>query len=337
VFIVLLIIVFILVVLLVLIFRNMENSKTTAKDFFLHLGVMVSLYTITISFINLIFKIINKALPEINSNAYAWGTGSQISMPIATLIVFFPIFVVLSKMVHKIYTQNSDKKDLPIRKWLTYVTLFIAGVALSSDLVTVLYKFLDGQNLTFAFILKALTILIVAGAIFWFYIQDIREKISPKQKKVWVIAIGTVILIAIITGFSIVGSPKTQRLIKYDNQKIEDLKDIQWQVIDYWQINGKLPKSLSEMSESQQRRGVIIPKDPQLKTNYEYRQTDTMNFELCAEFNKEDLTKNFYFKGEAQALIEESIIQNNNWNHGSGRVCFPRVIDHEIYPTQVRG
>lgn len=327
-----------LIILLILIAKNMENSKTTAKDFFLHLGAIVGLYTVTVSLINLVFKIISKAFPEINSNAYAWGAGSQISMPVATLIVFFPIFIVLSRMVHKIYIQDPTKKDLPIRKWLTYITLFVAGAILAGDLVTVIYKFLDGQDLTLAFILKALTILIVSGAIFWFYIQDIREKISSNQRKIWSIIVGIIILISIIVGFSVVGSPQAQRLIRYDNQKIEDLRNIQWQVISYWQMNGRLPASLEEILGSDQQQGLIVPKDPQLNISYEYRQTDTMNFELCAEFNKEDLTKNLY-SGDRTMPIETKgiIIQNDNWNHGTGRQCFTRVIDPVQFPTQVRG
>jgi len=35
----------------------MEN-KTSAKDFFLHLGAIVALYAVVISFLNLTFKII---------------------------------------------------------------------------------------------------------------------------------------------------------------------------------------------------------------------------------------------------------------------------------------
>ena len=68
----------------------MENTKTSAKDFFLHLGAIVGLYIVTVSFLNLVFKIINKAFPEVAQNIYSWGGGSEISMPVATLIIFFP-------------------------------------------------------------------------------------------------------------------------------------------------------------------------------------------------------------------------------------------------------
>jgi hypothetical protein len=319
----------------------MEN-KASAKDFFLHLGAMVGLYTVAISFLNLIFKIITKAFPEVGQNIYAWGAGSEISMPVATIIVFFPIFIFLSRMVHQIYIENPAKKDLAIRKWLTYITLFVAGLALAGDLVTALYKFLDGQDLTAAFLLKVLAVLVVAGAIFWFYIQDIRDRVSAKSRKTSSIVLGIIILIFIFIGFNVLGSPKTQKLIRYDNQKITDLQNIQWQVISYWQMNGVLPTSLSDITSSDQTTKygtVILPKDPQSQTTYGYQKTDTMNFELCAEFNRENMDKN-----QQNGIItpinyggKADIISNNNWNHSAGRQCFSRVIDQNLYPTQVRG
>lgn len=316
----------------------MQETKTSAKDFFLHLGAMVGLYTVAVSFVNLIFKTVSKAFPEVGNNIYAWGAGSEISMPVATLVVFFPIFIILSRLVHKIYLQEPAKKEIWLRRWITYITLFVAGIALAIDLVTVLYKFLDGQDLTAAFLLKALTVLFVAGAIFWFYIQDLRDKVSAKSRKFLSILLAVIILIFIFIGFNVLGSPKTQKLIRYDNQKIQDLQNIQWQVISYWQTNGLLPTSLSDVTASQTYNK--IPTDPQTQTTYEYRKTDTMNFELCAEFNKENSDVNIKYGsdiGMPSIGGKSDYLQNNNWNHGAGRICFPRVIDPEIYPTQVRG
>jgi hypothetical protein len=328
------------IILLIIISIFMENAKASAKDFFLHLGAMVGLYTVTVSFINLIFKIVSKAFPEIGQNIYAWGVGSEISLPVATLIVFFPIFIILSRMVHKIYIVDPAKKDIWIRRWITYITLFAAGIALAIDLVMVLYKFLDGQDLSGAFLLKALTVIMVAGAIFWFYIQDIRDKVSAKNRKVLSIVLGIVILAFIILGFSVLGSPQTQRLIRYDNQKVTDLQNIQWQVISYWQTNGMLPISLNDIKIAQQY--TEIPNDPQSKTTYEYKKVEAMTFELCAEFNKEETDRQSkYNSSVAMPTIsydtKGDYLQNSNWNHGTGRTCFTRVIDPVQYPTQIKG
>lgn len=315
----------------------MEQTKTSAKDFFLHLGAMVGLYTVAVSFINLLFKTINKAFPEIGANIYSWGAGSEISMPVATLIVFFPIFIMLSRMVHKIYEIDPAKKEIWVRRWITYITLFFAGIALAIDLVTVLYKFLDGQDLTAAFLLKALTVIVVAGIIFAFYLFDLQNRVTARNRKMFSIVISILLLASIFVGFGVLGSPKTQKLIRYDNQKIQDLQNIQWQVISYWQVNGFLPTSLSDINASQPYNKM--PTDPQTKTTYGYQKTDTMSFELCAEFNKEnsETQKNISDIGMPVISGKSDYLQNNNWNHNAGRVCFPRIINPEIYPTQVRG
>lgn len=301
-------------------------GRASARDFFLHLGAIVALYTVVISFLNLIFKIINSAFPEIQ-NYYAWGGGSEISMPVATLIVVFPIFVVLSWLVYKIYAQNPAKKELGIRKWLTYITLFVAGIILAGDLVTVLYKLLDGQDITTAFLLKVLAVLLVAGAVFGFYLQDIRDRVSAKSRKVWASVIAVIILIAIILGFGVLGSPKTQRFLRYDNQKVSDLQNIQWEVINNWQVYGSIPESLPN-----------IIKDPQTQKPYEYRKTGEMTFELCAKFNRERISEGKEREINAGYPTKGfDVMQGRNWNHKEGRQCFERVIDPIAYPTQVRG
>jgi hypothetical protein len=276
----------------------------------------------------IIFRIINKAFPEVAQNIYAWGGGSEISMPIATLIIFFPLFILLSYFVNKIYIENPTKKDLGIRKWLTYITLFVAGLLLAGDLVTVIYKFLDGQDLTLAFLLKALAVLLVAGAIFAHYLQDIRGKVSFKCMRTRPIVVAVVILATIIWGFVVMGSPQSQRLIRLDNQKIYDLQNLQYQVINYWQVNGSIPEKWE---------GMML--DVQTQKPYEYKKTGAIMFELCAEFNKAGMMNQNQYPTMMRATYPDKVgaVQNDNWNHQMGRQCFEKTIDPIAYPTQVRG
>lgn len=316
---------------------NSSATRTSAKDFFLNLGAIVALYTTVISLLNLLFTVINSAYPQINSGYYYMGSQS-ISMPAATLIIFFPIFVLLMWLLERSYKLEPEKKHLAIRRWLTYITLFVAGIALAGDLVTVLYYFIDGQELTAGFLLKVTSVLVVILAVFLYYISDIRNKLTSVSRKVWLGIAIVIALASIIWGFSVLGSPRTQRLIKYDNQKTSDLQNIQWQVISYWQMNGTLPVSLSDISASQQY--VVLPKDPQTQTTYEYQKTGAMTFDLCAEFNKENSNTNqspYEVAPIGVGYGKVDVIQNGNWNHGASRQCFSRIIDPEIYPTQVRG
>lgn len=311
------------------------ETKTSAKDFFLNLGAIVALYTTVVSLLNLLFTVINNAYPQINSGSYFVGSQS-ISMPVATLIIFFPIFILLMWLLEKSYVTEPAKKHLGVRKWLTYITLFIAGIVLAGDLVTVLYHFLDGQELTASFLLKVLSVLIIILAVFLYYISDIRNKLNAKSRKIWLGVSIAIVLASIIWGFSVLGSPHTQQLIKYDNQKVADLQNIQYQVISYWQMNGMIPVSLSDISSSQPY--TIVPKDPQSKTTYEYDKTGAMTFDLCAEFNKENTTnQNNIGAAPVSYPAKSSIIQNDNWNHGAGHQCFSRTIDPVAYPTQVKG
>lgn len=321
-------------IVIILIIIIMENTKTSVKDFFLNLGAIVALYTTVISLLNLLFTVINNAYPQINSG-YLYIGSQSISMPVATLIIFFPIFILLMWLLERGYKIEPEKKHLGVRRWLTYITLFVAGIVLAGDLVTVLYYFIDGQELTTGFILKIISVLVVILAVFLYYISDIRNKLTGVSRKIWLGVSVVIVLGSIIWGFAILGSPRTQQLIKYDSQKVTDLQNIQYQVINYWQMNGTIPTSLADIKSSQQY--VIIPTDPQSKTTYEYNKTGQMTFDLCAEFNKENTTNQNQYPAPISYPVKGGLIQNDNWNHPAGHQCFSRVIDPVAYPTQVRG
>lgn len=312
---------------------NPNGAKTSALDFFLHLGSVVALYVVVGNFINLLFRIIDKAFPAMVTNAYYWTQGLEISFPVATLIVVFPIFVLLSWLIHKTYNQNIEKKGLAVRKWLTYVTLFFAGIFLAGDLVTILYKFLDGQDLTSGFLLKALTVFVVSGAVFGFYLQDIRERISSKQRKVWVVVVALLILVSIVLGFSVIGSPKTQRLLREDNLTLNDLYNIEQSVIDYWVINGLVPEKMPQ--------NIYLTKNLE---DYTYKKTGEMSFEICTNFNLSNSGQGRQLEQRQGMMSQTPVIWdkmmyagNRSWNYEAGYQCFERQIDPALYPTKVRG
>ncbi|MEK7117161.1 MAG: DUF5671 domain-containing protein [Patescibacteria group bacterium] len=304
---------------------QVSSGQATAKDFFLHLGAIAGLYATAIALVNLLFTVIDNAYPAVIE--YNYYSSSSISLPVATLIIIFPIFILLSRLVYKTYELEPDKKQLGIRRWLTYITLFVAGIILASDLVTVLYKFLDGQDLTAAFIFKALVVFILTGAIFKFYLDEIRDKTASGARKIWTIGSCVAIVISIIFGFSVIGSPMTQRLLRYDNQKISDLQSIQWQIINYWQRKGTLPQNISELNDP--LSGYTLPTDPQ-KNQYEYKNTGANSFELCATFNKESVSSNDPRKSMP---VDYGLMKNENWVHEAGRQCFSRTIDPKLYPV----
>ncbi len=62
-----------------------------------------------------------------------------------------------------------------IRRWLTYITLFIAAGIIIGDLISLLYRFLGGE-LTLRFILKSLVAGTIAGTLFVYYLGGLRQE-----------------------------------------------------------------------------------------------------------------------------------------------------------------
>lgn len=309
--------------------------KTTPKDFFVHLGAIITLYISTVSLLSLAFKIINVAFPPVGSITNGFSYSQSISWPVATLIIVFPIFLLLSWLLQKDYVLMPEKRGLGIRRWLVYITLFLAGIAMATDLVIVLYTFLDGENVTAGFLLKALAVLIVAGAIFYHYISDLRETLTAGKRKIAAVASGVVILALIVAGFAIIGSPRSQRLARIDAQKVTDLQNIQWQIVNYWQQKEALPQTLTGLEDP--ISGYVVPRDPDTGERYGYRPLEGASFELCAVFNLSDEGSDPKSIGMMRPEMIGTIQGNQSWAHNTGSNCFVRTIDPDLYPSRVPG
>lgn len=308
-------------------------TKITAKDFFLHMGAIVTFYASAIALITLLFEVINYAYPRI-TDAYQYYSPS-ISFQVATLIVAFPLFLFLSWTLQKAYATEPTLKDAPVRKWLAYITLFIAGAVAAGDLITLIYMFLDGQELTAGFLLKVLALFVVAGGIFFYYLREIRNVIAPRERNVWRIIAIVFILGSIIAGFMVVGSPADQRAYRHDNQRVADLQNIQWQIVNYYQQKGGLPDKLEDLEDP--ISGFMVPNDPETGAPYEYTLIgqSAKAFELCATFSRESrAVGNPHGSRMMPSMPYDSIAVKtpDNWQYPLGRHCFTRTIDPQLYP-----
>ncbi|MCX6718264.1 MAG: DUF5671 domain-containing protein [Candidatus Staskawiczbacteria bacterium] len=298
-------------------------KRNIPRDLFLHLLAIVTLYWSAVSFVTLLWQYINYFLPDV-LNYYPGSFNGPMRFAIASLIIVFPVFILVSWYLNKIYRREAVVRDSKIRKWLIYLTLFAASLIIIGDLVSTINTFLGGE-ITEKFVLKALSVLLVAAVVFGYYLNDVRRDTPTKLAKYFAIGSAIIILVGVVCAFFIVGSPQTARLIQFDQQKISDLQDIQSQVVNYWQRKEVLPNSLSDLNDK--ISGFVVPADPQTKANYEYNVKDAANlsFELCAIFNKPN-PKNITI----DYIVPQGI--NQNWNHGTGRICFERTIDKQLYP-----
>ncbi len=297
------------------------QTKTSVKDFFINLGAIVALYASVVSLINLLFTVINTSYPQINNGSNFFGSAS-ISWPVATMIVFFPIFILLMWLLEKDYRVNPEKQSSGIHRWLTYITLFIAGLIIAIDLITVLYYFLDGQELNTGFVLKVIALLVIVSLIFSYYLSDVLGKLTAKSRNIYRVISGLIIIGSIILGFAVLGSPQSQRMYKYDMQKVTELQNISYGVESYYSTHGTLPESVGQLQASDYLYGAGI--DPQSNLPYEYEKTSKNTYNLCAEFNLASPEAN-------QSDIYARPVGYKTWTHPAGYHCFEETINSNLY------
>jgi len=309
--------------------------KTTPKDFFLWIGAIITLYVSAISLLTLLFQYIDVLFEDPLKNFYDPYSGA-IRFAIASLIIIFPLYLYLTRLLNEDIRKQPEKKDIGVRKWLIYLTIFIAGVTVIIDLIVLINAFLGGEELTYGFILKVLSVLVVIGGVFLYYLYDLRGKWEASRQLSQ--TIGALVTAAVITvivlGFFIMGSPQTQRLVRFDQEKVNDLSNIQWQIVNFYQQKERLPETLEELEDP--LIGFIVPQDPQTEEEYGYVPAEDLTFQLCAEFNKE--SHGYEAEGKPVVVVDRSSqysgygFENENWTHGEGNTCFERTIDPERYP-----
>ncbi len=302
-----------------------SRPKLSPKDFVLHLGAMVALYISSGALLTVLWNHID-ALFKDSLEYWQDPYGSGMRFAISILIIAFPLYLTLTRIVNVDMRRNPEKRTLPFRKWLLYLTLLAAGAGMAVDGVSLVYTFLEGE-ITTRFVLKILSTFVVFAAIFAYYLYDLRGIWGMRERMSKLVGAGiSVVVVAILTAsFVAVGSPLTQRLVRFDMQKISDLQIIQSQVVSYWQQTETLPKSLDDIA------GFSAPTDSQHETSYEYERVSAFTFKLCATFN---------LPSEEKPVIEKTtwygipgVVNSEVWTHGAHYQCFERTIDPDQINT----
>src|SRR3989344_4460583 len=203
----------------------MDKPKITAKDFFLWAGAMVAFYWSVIAYIFLVFEYINYSFPNALAYYPADPYQSGISYQMASIIVLLPLYMFLMHLIRADIARDVSRNEIWVRRWALILTLFVAGIAIAVDLITLLTTFLNGEELTTAFLLKVLVILLVAAGVFMHFSADLKgywERFPARRRSVGY-GVAVLALVTIIAGFFIVGTPAEARLARFDAQKVSNL------------------------------------------------------------------------------------------------------------------
>ena len=295
---------------------------------------MVTFYWSVIAYIFLVFNYIDYTFPNALAYYPADPYQSGISYQMASVIVLFPLYLLLMWLIRKDIILDASRKEIWVRRWGLILTLFVAGIAIAADFITLLTTFLNGEALTTAFLLKVLVVFLVAAGVFMHFISDLRGywDVFPLRRRSVSIGVAVLALATIVAGFFIVGTPADARLARFDAQKVNDLQNIQSQVIGYYQAKQKLPGVLADLTRSLSYGP--LPTDPQTEESYIYQPGEGLSFKLCATFNAESRTDQTSpgTRAIVPTPVGEKSIVLDNWKHGAGQVCFDRIIDPSFYP-----
>jgi Domain of unknown function (DUF5671) len=314
-----------------------QKPRMTPKDFFVQFGALVTLYVSTGALLNLLFTLIDRVFSDaLDPNYYysvsAYSSGMRFA--IAALVIIFPTYLILLWLITRDSESHPEKKFLGLRRWFTYLTLFLSAALALGDLVTLLNYFLSGE-ITTRFILKVLTVLVIAVGIFLYYIFDLRKQSGAlKTYKISAATSVVAVVASIIWGFTVMGLPQSQRAQQLDMTRINDLQSIQSQVTYYYQQKNAVPANLAALVDP--ISNYVIPNDPETKLSYQYEKLSATSFKLCANFatavnSADGLVQNASVTSLATYPAMPSGI-NQNWQHDKGTVCFTRTIDPQLYP-----
>lgn len=305
----------------------MDKPKVTPKDFFLWAGAMLALYISVFSFVSLIFSYINFAFPDALDYSYD-PYSSAMRASIASLVVLFPLAVFLMRVIRTSIQKDPTRDDIWVRRWALVFTIFIAAAGAAVDLITLINYFLGG-DLSTRFVLKVALVFLVAAGFFMHFLADLRGYWSKNPRYALFVGFGAgaVVIVSIISGFFIMGTPGQVRLQRFDDQKVSDLQNIQYQIINYLQTKQVLPMNLRELEDP--LAGYVLPKDPQSGQDYGYRITKApYSFEVCADFNTDSKTGST----AASPALHIGGADAETWRHVASQTCFERTIDPDKYP-----
>lgn len=125
------------------------------------------------------------------------------------------------------------------------------------------------------------------------------------------------VVIGVISGFWLLGSPKKQRQLRADQQRLEDIRDIAQRL-------HQQARRSQDRKEAVNLPASLPPNDrktdPISGKTYEYQRLDRTHYKLCAEFTT-DSTK--------ERLRDSPSADQSFWQHPSGRHCFQLDVQEE--------
>jgi Domain of unknown function (DUF5671) len=293
------------------------SAGESSRDAFLYLLSFSTLATWSSALGSMLFRFIDRWFPDPVAQSYTWNLRNEVTWQMASIGVAFPIFLIVVRAILREAQKNPERLQSGVRKWLTYIALLLTSGAMICDLIWFLDYFLNGE-LTSRFVLKALTVMVICGAIFVYYLgslhwdrnTDVRQ--AKRRTFKFGVASTAAVAAAFCVGLGVAGTPSEQRQFEADQKRVQHLKTIA-NSIHFWHERAQtdktmtpLPARLSDVDGRMLNRSYIL--DPETQRPYVYRPKSGTTYQLCATFSTATETDQYRL--------------NPFWDHGKGESCF---------------
>jgi len=152
------------------------RASLSSRETFLYLVLFTSLYISVWNFGHLLFEFIERAFPDPTQRRFGAALSLEdVRWSVSSLIIAFPVFLWTGNYIGKRLAANPAGRLSPVRRWCTYLTLFVAVAVLIGDAITIIDNMLGGE-LTIRFVLKALVVGGIATSALLYYLRDLRHE-----------------------------------------------------------------------------------------------------------------------------------------------------------------
>src|SRR5947209_2658778 len=118
----------------------------SAREAFMYLVLFSILYISAYNLGSLLFQFINRAFPDPAASGWAEEYSyTAVRWSVSSLIVAFPVFLYVYLLISRAVRRDPAKRGSKVRRWLTYVTLFVAAGVLIGDFIALVYNILGGE------------------------------------------------------------------------------------------------------------------------------------------------------------------------------------------------
>ncbi|NZA27761.1 hypothetical protein H0E84_15385 [Luteimonas sp. SJ-92] len=146
------------------------------REAFLYLVLFATLYVSAFHLGSLLFDLITRAFPDPADGEFVVNRlARSMRWSTASVLIAFPVFLYVAHLLGRELARSPVKRLSAVRRWLTYLTLFIAAAVLVGDMIALVYNLLGGE-LTTRFVLKVLVAAAIAGTVFGYYLGDLRRE-----------------------------------------------------------------------------------------------------------------------------------------------------------------